>query len=157
MVLPAFPRQAEAYHYRYYSGHHHSYRSFGYYSPFRSHHYNPYFYGPYGRGRYPYPGYGRPSSLGSLDLALAKQAGLGAVQLQVRPRRAMVYLDGQLIGNVGDFDGKRVERSGMSKQAVMQMALASWLEDAEDLELIERRRSEGAFLSLDEAERALEL
>ena len=50
-----------------------------------------------------------------------------------------------------------VERSGMSKQAVIQMALASWLEDAEDLELIERRRSEGAFLSLDEAERALEL
>jgi len=49
-----------------------------------------------------------------------------------------------------------VARSGMSKQAVMQMALASWLEDAEDLELIERRRSEGAFLSLDEAERALE-
>ena len=44
----------------------------------------------------------------------------------------------------------------MSKQAVIQMALASWLEDAEDLELIERRRSAGAFLSLDEAERALE-
>ena len=50
-----------------------------------------------------------------------------------------------------------VERSGVSKQAVIQTALASWLEDAEDLELIERRRSEGGFLSLDEAERALEL
>lgn len=48
-----------------------------------------------------------------------------------------------------------VERSGMSKQAVVQMALASWLEDAEDLELIERRRGEGAFLSLDDVERAL--
>ena len=50
-----------------------------------------------------------------------------------------------------------VERSGMSKQAVIQVALASWLEDVEDLELIERRRGEGAFLSLDEAKRALEL
>ena len=50
-----------------------------------------------------------------------------------------------------------VERSGMSKQAVIQVALASWLEDVEDLELIEQRRGEGAFLSLDEAKRALEL
>ena len=30
---------------------------------------------------------------------------LGAVQLQVKPRRAQVYLDGQLIGNAADFDG----------------------------------------------------
>jgi len=105
MVLPALPRNAEAYHYRYYSGHRYAYRGFGHYSHFQGYYYNPYFYGPYGYGRYPYRRYGRESSVGTLNLALAKQAGLGAVQLQVKPRRAKVYLDGKLIGNAGNFDG----------------------------------------------------
>ena len=105
MVLPALPREAEAYYYRYYSGHHYRYRGFGHFSRYRGHYYSPYGYGSYGYGRYPYGRYGRESSVGGLDLALAKKARLGAVQLQVKPRRAQVYLDGQLIGNAGDFDG----------------------------------------------------
>ncbi len=88
MVLPALPRNAEAYHYRYSSGYHHSYRGFGHFYHYRSYYYSPYSYGPYGHGRYPYSRHGRQSSIGSLNLALAKQAGLAAVQLQVRPRRA---------------------------------------------------------------------
>ncbi len=105
MVLPALPRNAEAYRYRYYRGYHHSYRGFGHFSHYRSYYYSPYSYGPYGHGRYPYPRHGRQSSIGSLNLPLAKQSGLAAVQLQVRPRRAQVYLDGKLIGNAADFDG----------------------------------------------------
>lgn len=61
-------------------------------------------------------------------------------------------IDPELLAELNAF----VQRSGMSKQAVIQMALAAWLEDAEDLELIEQRRNEGDFVSFDEAKRAFE-
>ena len=66
MVLPALPRNAEAYHYRYSSEYHHSYRGFGHFYHYRSYYYSPYSYGPYGHGRYPYSRHGRQSSIGSL-------------------------------------------------------------------------------------------
>ena len=104
MVLfaSAFPRTAEA---SYYRGHHgyHGYRYGG-------HHYGHYGY-RYGYGGYGYGGYGygyRPyyGPTGGLDLNVARQAGLGALDLNVRPKkRVEVYLDGEYVGVVGNFDG----------------------------------------------------
>lgn len=50
-----------------------------------------------------------------------------------------------------------VRRSRIPQQDVVQMALAAWLEDAEDLQLIEERRKSGKFHSLEDAKRLLEL
>jgi predicted DNA-binding protein len=50
-----------------------------------------------------------------------------------------------------------VRRSRISQQDVVQMALAAWLEDAEDLQFIEERRKSGKFHSLEDAKRLLEL
>lgn len=48
------------------------------------------------------------------------------------------------------------ERSGRSIQYVINHALASWLEDAEDLDAIEERRNEPT-ISHEELKKALEL
>ncbi len=101
-------RTAEAGYYRHYSGHYghhgygrgyygHGYGHRGYYGHGR--HYSPYYGSYYGS----YSDYPRP---GGLDLGAARQAGLGALDLNVRPRRGTkVYLDGKHIGVVGSFDG----------------------------------------------------
>lgn len=73
-----------------YGGHRSSYFRFhlGYYG-------YPYFY-----GHYPYYGYPRVYwyNYRAYD-------DLGAVDVDVRPKGALVYLDGQRIGKVGEFDG----------------------------------------------------
>lgn len=56
----------------------------------------PYYYG-YGRHHYGY-GYPRYAYYRSSD-------DMGAVDLNVRPKKAEVYVNGQRIGNVGEFDG----------------------------------------------------
>ncbi len=99
LILAAFfalspTRTAEASYY------HHYYRHHGYYG----HH-------GYGHGHSsPYYGYGsryhqyRPA--GGLDLNVARQAGLGALDVGIRPkRRVEVYLDGEYLGVAGNFDG----------------------------------------------------
>ena len=53
--------------------------------------------------------------------------------------------------------GAHVHGVVIPQQDVVQMALAAWLEDAEDLELIEERRKSGKFHSLEDAKRLLEL
>ncbi len=113
MVLfaSAFPRTAEASYYRghhgyrghRYGGHHYGHRgsygyghrgSYGY-----GHHYRPY-YGNYGhRSSYYGPN-------GGLDRDVAQRAGLGALELNVRPKKKVeVYVDGQYVGVTGNFDG----------------------------------------------------
>ena len=99
-------RTAEAAgYYRHYYGHHgygrsyygHGYGHRGYYGHGR--HYSPYYDPYYG----PYSHYSKP---GGLDLGVARLAGLGALDLNVRPRRrTQVYLGGKYIGVVGNFDG----------------------------------------------------
>jgi len=96
---------AEAGYYGHYSGHYghhaygrgyygHGYGHHGYYGHGR--HYSPYYYGPY--SHYPTPG--------GLDLGVARLADLGALDLNVKPRRrTKVYLGGKYIGVVGSFDG----------------------------------------------------
>lgn len=89
--------------------HHHRHRN-DYYGRRHSHtglsfylgHYGlfgyPYYYGRYGYG-YGY-GYGYPHFA-----RYRSSDDMGAVDINVRPKRAEVYVNGQRIGNVGEFDG----------------------------------------------------
>ncbi len=91
----ALPRTAGAGYYGHYS--HYGYGHYGH---------RGYGYGSYGHhyGYGPYSSYYCPT--GGLDLNVARQAGLGALDLRVRPkRRVQVYLDGQYLGVAGNFDG----------------------------------------------------
>ena len=72
------------------------YGSFGWYGGFGS--FWPYYFSPYGFGQYgPYAwgpgsaGYAAPNA--------------GALDINTKPKKASVYLDGALIGRVGSFDG----------------------------------------------------
>lgn len=76
----------------YYSGHYYS-----------GHHYRPYFYG-YGPWGYGYPwGYGGGRLAVPYYYAGAPQAG--AIDLNVHPKKAKVFLNGQFIGKAGKYDG----------------------------------------------------
>ncbi len=64
-----------------------------------------YGFGPYwGWGWGPYPGayYGPP---GGVDMNYAMMAGFGAVELNVKPNRADVLVDGKYVGEARDLDG----------------------------------------------------
>ena len=106
----ALPRTAEAGYYGHGYGHRYGYgRGSGYghsYGHGYGHRYGygrGYGYGhSYGSG-YGY-GYGYPAQ-GGLTLDIAKQAGLGAVDLNVKPKKAEVYVDGEYAGLVRNFDG----------------------------------------------------
>ena len=86
-------REAEA---GYYSGHHHGY-GHGFRSHLGSH-------GHFGHGYYSYPSgpYYYPPRFA---LPYARRADLGALDLDIKPKKAEVYLDGRYIGRTGEFDG----------------------------------------------------
>lgn len=67
--------------------------------------YNPWFgmgWGPYwGWGPY-YPGF---YPAGGVDMNAAMMAGFGAVELNVKPNRADVWVDGRYVGEARDLDG----------------------------------------------------
>jgi hypothetical protein len=68
--------------------------------------YNPWFgFGPYwGWGWGPYaPAYYGPA--GGVDMSYAMMAGFGAVDLDVKPNRADVWVDGKYVGEARDLDG----------------------------------------------------
>ncbi len=95
VIALAVPRAADARYYGHGYGHH------GYGRGYYGHgygHYSPY----YGYGsRYRHYG-----PTGGLDLNVARQVGLGALDVSVRPkRRVEVYLDGEYLGVAGNFDG----------------------------------------------------
>ncbi len=60
--------------------------------------YSPYYYGFYGPQRYP----GRE---GGLDPTLARMQGWGAIDVNVKPKKAEVWVDGRYIGKAGELDG----------------------------------------------------
>ncbi len=109
LFASAFPRTADA---RYYRGHHgyHGYRS-----GHHGHHYGHYGYryghhGYSGYGYYNRPYYGQyngpNSSYDGPTGDVARQSGLGALDLNVRPKKQVeVYVDGQYVGVTGNFDG----------------------------------------------------
>lgn len=93
-----------------YGGGHHGY---GYYYPSYGHHYVGY-YGPYwwfwpGHYLYDYGyyGYGRGYGYGPPRPYYQDnyRGDLGALDLDVKPEKAEVYIDGQYIGVADDFDG----------------------------------------------------
>ena len=92
LVIGVLPGAAQAY-YGYGYGHHY----------YRSHHG---FYGHhYGYG-YPYGYYyGQSRYEMNKTILQAQAAGLGGLDLNVRPRKAQVYVDGQKLGKAGNFDG----------------------------------------------------
>lgn len=67
---------------------------------------NPWFgfgLGPYWGGWGPYyPGFYPP---GGIDMNAAMMAGFGAVDLNVKPNRADVWVDGRYVGEARDLDG----------------------------------------------------
>jgi hypothetical protein len=64
-----------------------------YFSPFYGSYYGPY-YGPYGA---------RPE--GGIDMNVAVLAGLGAVNVHVKPGEAEVWADGKFVAEARDLDG----------------------------------------------------
>jgi hypothetical protein len=68
--------------------------------------YNPWFgFGPYwgwGWGPYPPAFYAPP---GGIDMGAAMVAGFGAIELNVKPNRADVWVDGRYVGEARDLDG----------------------------------------------------
>ncbi|MEE8138301.1 MAG: PEGA domain-containing protein [Thermoanaerobaculia bacterium] len=87
-------------HHRGHHGHHHPLRSYlNFHFGYGGHHYPYSYYGSYwGPYYYPpvYAGYGRPHYANRY---------LGALDLNVKPKKAEVYLDGEHIGLAKDFDG----------------------------------------------------
>ncbi len=98
------PQTAEARYYGHSYGHHG--RSFGHYGHPFGHHsyfgsylgYHPGYYSSY---------YYAPNPAEELARAtrVARQLGLGALDLNIKPKKTAVYVDGQYIGVAGDFDG----------------------------------------------------
>ena len=66
--------------------------------------YNPWLgFGPFwGWGAYP-PAYFQPE--GGVSMGMAMMAGYGAVDLNVKPNRADVWVDGKYVGEARDLDG----------------------------------------------------
>lgn len=69
------------------------------FSPFFSY---PYFYDYYYGYGYPYP---YPAPEGGIDRNYARLQGWGAVDLDIKPKKAEVWVDGEFVGKVGEFDG----------------------------------------------------
>ncbi len=63
--------------------------------------FNPWF-GPWGGWGSYYPGFFPP---GGVDMNAAMIAGFGAVELNVKPNRADVWVDGRYVGEARDVDG----------------------------------------------------
>ncbi len=84
---------------RHYGSHHYGYGHYGYYGGRYYGHYGyPFFaYGHrYGYGRYPYR---------NLRYRASQVEQLGALDFDVKPKKAEIFLDGRSIGTVSQFDG----------------------------------------------------
>lgn len=60
------------------------------------------YWGPWGWGGYP-PAYYGPE--GGVPMGVAMMSGFGGVDLEVKPNRADVWVDGKYVGEARDFDG----------------------------------------------------
>jgi hypothetical protein len=60
------------------------------------------YWGPWGWGAYP-PAYYGPE--GGVPMGVAMMSGFGGVDLDVKPNRADVWVDGKYVGEARDFDG----------------------------------------------------
>jgi hypothetical protein len=71
---------------------------FFYGSFYYPHYWGPRFYPPF------YP-YGPVGESAGLQPAVARALGVGALKLNVKPRKAEVFVDGEFVGQVRNFDG----------------------------------------------------
>jgi hypothetical protein len=62
------------------------------------------FYGPWGYGPWGYPG-GYYGPEGGVSMGVAMMSGFGGVDLDVKPNRADVWVDGKYVGEARDLDG----------------------------------------------------
>jgi hypothetical protein len=74
----------------------------GFYSPWFGYGFAPYWGWGWGWGPYPPAYYGPP---GGVDMGYAMMAGFGAFELNVKPNRADVWVDGKYVGEARDLDG----------------------------------------------------
>lgn len=72
----------------------------GFYGPWYG--FSPYWGLGWGWGAYPPAYYGPP---GGVDMGVAMMAGFGAVELNAKPDRADVWIDGKYVGEARDLDG----------------------------------------------------
>ena len=72
----------------------------GFYYPWFGYGFGPYW--GWGWGPYPPAWYGPP---GGVDMNYAMMAGFGAVDLNVKPNQADVWVDGKYVGEARDLDG----------------------------------------------------
>jgi hypothetical protein len=72
----------------------------GFYTP--RYGFGPYWGWGWGWGAYPPAYYGPP---GGVDMGVAMMAGFGAVELNAKPNRADVWVDGKYVGEARDLDG----------------------------------------------------
>jgi hypothetical protein len=73
------------------------------FAPYFGFGFSPFYY-PYGYPYWGYPGfYLQPE--GGVDMNVAMMAGWGAVDLEVKPNRADVWVDGRYVGEARDLDG----------------------------------------------------
>ena len=75
--------------------------SFGFYGAYGLPYFSPYFSNYYG---YPYYGPYRQAR-GGMNPALARALDVGALDLDIKPRKAEVFVDGVYVGIARDFDG----------------------------------------------------
>lgn len=66
--------------------------------------YAPYYYGPYSPYWGPYYGYA-PSTGGGIDPNVATIAGLGGINVNVKPAEAEVWVDGKYVGDAKNLGG----------------------------------------------------
>ncbi len=95
LFIGVLPGAAQAYYGHHYGYGHHYYGS---HHGFYGHHYG---YSGYPYGYY----YGQSRYEMNKTILQAQAAGLGGLDLNVRPRKAQVYVDGQRLGKAGNFDG----------------------------------------------------
>jgi hypothetical protein len=74
----------------------------GFYYPWFGYGLGPYWGWGSGWGPFPPAYYGPP---GGVDMNVAMMAGYGAVELNVKPNRADVWVDGKYVGEARDLDG----------------------------------------------------
>ena len=87
--------------YGYYNPYYGGYGYYGHYSSYYRHGYPYYFYGPYGYFYNPYSyGYGTPRRS-----SYQHGESLGALDLNVKPKKAEVYINGNAVGPVDRYDG----------------------------------------------------
>jgi PEGA domain len=116
IVLPYPQGYNNGYHYYHYPYNYYPYRSFYnpyFYSsfafyPYYSYGFWPWYYGFYSPSYYPYSGYGygygyRP--YGGYGYGGYGYYGYGEVRVEVKPKTAKVFVDGDYVGVVDDYDG----------------------------------------------------